>query len=263
MIHAKKTTKRWISAGLFGVFLVGLVSLGLFSMAGKVHAQAEGAVDAAGQVAAEAAKGACLRSGYVPAVCPADGIAAALDVVSEKILGPAFRLAVVRSVLNLSQFVLNRLAYEAAVAISSGGAGQESLFYQTTPKEAFGKVAGLAAGEAVGQLTQLTSEELGIEFDLCDPGAASPLLRLQLALNVQQRYQPQAPKCDILEVGANWNGFINGVLSRTTDPEAIEDEENQAELGAFCRRMGRETNQGEIGLVVDNHYLAIRDYTEE
>ena len=33
---------------------------------------------------------------------------------------------------------------------------------------------------------------------------------------------------------------------------------NQAALGNFCRLMGRSTNQGEVGLVIDNVYHAIR-----
>jgi len=46
-------------------------------------------------------------------------------------------------------------------------------------------------------------------------------------------------------------------------PAAIESAENQARLGAFCRRLGREANQGEVGLVIDNEYLAITDFTRE
>ncbi len=45
-------------------------------------------------------------------------------------------------------------------------------------------------------------------------------------------------------------------------PEAIEDEANLTKLAVFCRQMGRETNQGEIGLVIADEYFAIRDYTE-
>lgn len=45
-------------------------------------------------------------------------------------------------------------------------------------------------------------------------------------------------------------------------PEAIEDEGNLLRLAAFCRRMGRETNQGEIGLVIADEYFAIRNYEE-
>ena len=47
------------------------------------------------------------------------------------------------------------------------------------------------------------------------------------------------------------------------EPEAIENLHNQEQLGMFCRRMGREINQGEVGLVVRDEYLAIRDFTEE
>ena len=48
-----------------------------------------------------------------------------------------------------------------------------------------------------------------------------------------------------------------------TTPADIEDSGNLAELGAFCRRMGRETRQGEVGLVIGDEYFAIRDFTEE
>lgn len=37
---------------------------------------------------------------------------------------------------------------------------------------------------------------------------------------------------------------------------------NQAALGDFCRRMGRATNQGEVGLVIDSVYHAIRPAEE-
>ncbi len=52
------------------------------------------------------------------------------------------------------------------------------------------------------------------------------------------------------------------VLHSYMDPEAIETPESQAQLAAFCRRMGRETNQGEVGLVIDDEYLAITSFGE-
>ncbi len=42
----------------------------------------------------------------------------------------------------------------------------------------------------------------------------------------------------------------------------IEDERNLEELGSFCRNMGREARQGEVGLVVGDEYFAIRDFGE-
>ena len=48
-----------------------------------------------------------------------------------------------------------------------------------------------------------------------------------------------------------------------TTPIDIENAKNLAELGAFCRSMGREGRQGEVGLVVGDEYFAIRDFVKE
>ncbi len=48
-----------------------------------------------------------------------------------------------------------------------------------------------------------------------------------------------------------------------TTPTDIEDGRNLAELGSFCRKMGREARQGEIGLVIGDEYFAIRGFGEE
>jgi len=53
------------------------------------------------------------------------------------------------------------------------------------------------------------------------------------------------------------------VIHCYTTPERIEDEDALAELGSFCRRMGREAGQGEVGLVVGDEYFAIRDFSED
>ena len=47
-----------------------------------------------------------------------------------------------------------------------------------------------------------------------------------------------------------------------TTPVDIEDSRNLAELGSFCRTMGREARQGEIRLVIGDEYFAIRDFAE-
>ena len=53
------------------------------------------------------------------------------------------------------------------------------------------------------------------------------------------------------------------VIHCYTTPGRIEDAEALGELGSFCRRMGREARQGEVGLVVGDEYFAIRDFSEE
>jgi len=53
------------------------------------------------------------------------------------------------------------------------------------------------------------------------------------------------------------------VMHCYTTPADIEDEAKLAQLGSFCRRMGRETRQGEVGLVVGDEYFAMQDFAEE
>jgi hypothetical protein len=48
-----------------------------------------------------------------------------------------------------------------------------------------------------------------------------------------------------------------------TTPEDVQAPANLAELGRFCRRLGREGKQGEVGLVVGDEYFAIRQFEEE
>lgn len=48
-----------------------------------------------------------------------------------------------------------------------------------------------------------------------------------------------------------------------TTPADIQNDRNLAELGSFCRKLGREARQGEVGLVVGDEYFAIRDFGEE
>jgi hypothetical protein len=48
-----------------------------------------------------------------------------------------------------------------------------------------------------------------------------------------------------------------------TTPADVQHPDSLAALGRFCRRMGRETHQGEIGLVIGDEYFAIRDFDAE
>lgn len=48
-----------------------------------------------------------------------------------------------------------------------------------------------------------------------------------------------------------------------TTPEDMQDPKNLAALGRFCKRMGREARQGEVGLVVGDEYFAFRQFDGE
>lgn len=53
------------------------------------------------------------------------------------------------------------------------------------------------------------------------------------------------------------------VIHCYTTPEDIADPGRLNRLGSFCRRMGREARQGEVGLVIGDEYLAFRDFSKE
>lgn len=53
------------------------------------------------------------------------------------------------------------------------------------------------------------------------------------------------------------------VIHCYTTPADITDLDRLHRLGNFCRRMGREGHQGEVGLVIGDEYLAFRDFSKE
>jgi hypothetical protein len=53
------------------------------------------------------------------------------------------------------------------------------------------------------------------------------------------------------------------VIHCYTTPDDNQDVRSLAELGSFCRQLGRTTNQGEVGLVVGDEYFVIREFARE
>lgn len=53
------------------------------------------------------------------------------------------------------------------------------------------------------------------------------------------------------------------VVHCCTTPADIENSGNLVELGSFCRTLGRDARQGEVGLVIGDEYFAIREFTTE
>src|SRR5258708_35946747 len=43
----------------------------------------------------------------------------------------------------------------------------------------------------------------------------------------------------------------------------IQDSRKLAELGNFCRMLGRKARQGEVGLIIGDEYFAVHDFAEE
>ena len=50
------------------------------------------------------------------------------------------------------------------------------------------------------------------------------------------------------------------IVTCFADPTLLGDAEVQATIRAFVRRVGRETNQGEVGIAIDSIYYAITEF---
>ena len=51
------------------------------------------------------------------------------------------------------------------------------------------------------------------------------------------------------------------VIHCYTSFKDIQDKGKLEQLGDFCKKMGADTKQGEIGLIIGDEYLAIRDFS--
>jgi hypothetical protein len=48
-----------------------------------------------------------------------------------------------------------------------------------------------------------------------------------------------------------------------TTPADIQNSKKLAALGRFCRMLGRQARQGEVGLIIGDEYFAMRNFAEE
>ncbi|MBT5807826.1 hypothetical protein HOI18_00960, partial [Candidatus Uhrbacteria bacterium] len=228
MLNSSQAKKRIISIVLAGAMVLGFISAITLLNTRPVHAQA--ASQALAESTAGQAEAGCQTTGPNPSWCPFKGLRESLATVGDKIVAPKFRIVMLQALLNVTQFALDRIAYEAAVAVAAGGAGQGSLFHAQSASEAWKQFGLRAAGEYLGQLNEVTDGYLGVGFDLCSPG---DLLNLALAIGIKQRYQPEEPSCDILAVGKNWKKYINSTYQTITD----SDKRDAAIMGKFAESL--------------------------
>ena len=217
-----KNNKRWISRGLVSIFVIGFVSVGLtltFHQAQAFSFESEALT--LSRAALETASGACPGM----SACPPEGSAKAMETIQKDVISPKFRVALLSTLLNLFTFVLDRLAYEAAVAIATAGEGQTTLFYGKEATAAWEDFGMDIAGEAIGSISDLVMEELDFEFDVCSPGGVGfgssdgDIVKLGIAVGIKQAYKPKEPRCDFREIMSNWEGFIGDAVSNIENIE--------------------------------------------
>ena len=247
MAHANRATKRWIAAGLAAVFFVsGAIAFVSVRMASAADPEAASELFGAQQEVI------CDSAPLAPA-CVGRSIKETARVLGDRIVKPTFKAALVQGLLNISQFVVNRMAYEAALLVANGGPGEGSLFYKTSALEGFSKFGLEVAGEAVAELTDSLNSSLGTSLDLClRPDFGS----FGLQLGIAQKYQPQKPRCDILEVADNWGSFVSDTISVVEDPNKI----NSAITAKFAESLAPGRNELSASIRLN---IAVTESVEE
>jgi len=215
MSFRKKTTRKVLSSAFLGTFCLFVFFSSVFLTKPDV-AQAQ--ADEVTVPFTYASCGAFAYSIITYNTCMAS--AKSNEEAQDRIKRPILQTALLSVLLNMATFVFDRLAYESAVAIATGGEGETPLISTYELKDAWSQFGLDIAGEAIGAISEdILDETFGIEFDLCAP---DPLLQFSLALGIKQAYKPQAPRCDFRDIQANWQAFTAQTLETATNPtEAV------------------------------------------
>lgn len=153
--------------------------------------------------------------------------------------------------VNLASFAADRLAYDAAVQIASGGPAEDPL-YDGRPVDVFFKQYGAAvAGEAIGLLQEDLEDAADVSqvaallsnFNLCAPDAN---VILAINLGIKSAFERPEPKCDIRQVQTNWKGYLADMAGTNDDPGT----KNQKILTRLAEMYNPHTNEFAVGLTI-------------
>lgn len=121
------------------------------------------------------------------------------------------------AIVNLLTFAANRLAYDAAVMLASGGPDDQPLIEYRSAEAFFADYASAVAGEAVGLVSE-NLDEAGLvlsNFNLCTP--SNPKVTLALKMGIRSSFRRPEPLCEFTDIKKNWAGYIAQVASDSQD----------------------------------------------
>ena len=125
----------------------------------------------------------------------------------EKTIGATLMQTGTIALVNALNYFVQKLAYDAAVWVASGGSGQKPLFDGKSVGDYFKDTALNAAGDFIGTLSEGTLGKL--RFNLCAPKL--PTLFIKIKLGLASAYQAPTPKCEWNQVYSNWDTFVSSV----------------------------------------------------
>lgn len=161
---------------------------------------------------------------------------------------------------NAAKMFANRIAYDAAVMIGSGGKGQTPLF---TWKN-LGKSATDAWNDAAGDFIDTIATENGyLSLDVCRPPGFTANLIITTALFEEIR--PTRPRCNLKQIGAAWDQYLkNPRMAQQAFGYAIDPRQNELGVSLSLRQdlLTRAEDQKAVQKALDTMNGGIRAVTE-
>ncbi len=124
----------------------------------------------------------------------------------------ALVVSITTALINTMTYAADRLAYDAAVFIASGGDGEDPMFENRTIGEYFADYGASVAGEALGAMDE---EKILGNFSLCQPSAD---VTLAFKFGLKGVFSRPKPSCDFNEVKENWGGFLTDIATTAKSP---------------------------------------------
>lgn len=109
------------------------------------------------------------------------------------------------ALMNAASQFTQKIAYDLAVSLASGGGGEMPLF----STEGWGNYFENAALDAAGEFIGSFGDSLGVDF--CAPPNPEIGLNIQLGLASIYGDEGPAPRCEWSDIQANWESFISEV----------------------------------------------------
>jgi len=192
-----KNKKRILGAGFLAIFLTTIVFSGVIVPVKPAQA---GIVEGAAAIAAR------LAGGGMPVDDIAQKSGDVQQLTDEELLKKPLMIVLKTVLINLLSFVLNRLAYDAAVYLAAGATGQEPAYQYKNAGEYFEDLGLDIAGAHMDALNDVLGE-IDIQFDVCAP--EDPILRLGLQLGIRSAFDRPEPDCDFRDMIKNWEATIS------------------------------------------------------
>ena len=117
---------------------------------------------------------------------------------------------------------LNKMAYDTATWVGSGGEGQKPLFVTEGWGAYMARIGDEAAGTYLENFSANLSESTnsGLTINFCQPSSLD--IKVRIGLGLANQYRPQGPNCTATEMISNWSKSAAQKYADFQDPQFLD-----------------------------------------